>query len=676
MLRNTKGIGPRIGRLVALAVFAAVLMASLVLAVLQVSKDIGNRRKNLQNTSYVLAATVAEAVVSKNRTLAFESLAAVSRIPDVLVVALNDADGRTLANLGQTAVLKGEMARMDSGNLATLFKGVMPVAVDIVKGGNIVGRLILLADISEVRRDFLFTVLTTIVAAGMAALAGVLLSKPLQRRIVTPVTALTSQITKIKDSRNYSATLKVDRDIGEVSMLMESFDALMADIRFRDQSLQQLAYFDPLTGLPNHASLINEIEKLKSGINTASLAVFEIHKFRSLTNAFGQTFGDAILLSVAAAVRDAAGVASVFRTGAHEFAVLMPDANNYAHAEAIVAPVMAAFLKPLKIIKSEIKIDVDCGLVVVGESMQGERLEPTNVIRSAVLALNEARISGPNRMVCFQKAMKEKAKTESELGQDLRAAIGNRQLEAHYQPILDAKTGKISGFEALARWNHPKRGSIPPGVFVPIAEENGLIADLGEWILDESCKQAAYWHKHTRMPRSVSVNVSAAQFMDSNFAGVVADALTRNGLPAHLLCLEVTESIFIGSAMAEIRNTLQRLQEMGVMLALDDFGTGYSSLGYLAKLPLNMVKIDRSFVSMAHTAENRMAILKSIINMVHAIGLEAVAEGAETPEEIALLKRLSVDKIQGFGIARPMTAGLAVAHATQLETAAVARMLA
>lgn len=670
-----KGIGRRIGQLVASAVFTAVLVAALALSFVQVNNELGLQRKSLENTGYTLAAAVADALVERDRIKALEGLGAVARIPGLLMVSLAEADGKTFANLGQTAVLQSDLASMDGGNLSFLLRGTIPVAVDIVKGGRRVGRLVLLADISGARAHFLLTLVNTFVAAFVAASLGMLISKPLQRRIVVPVVALTNQISAIRLSKNYSADIQVAEEIGEVSVLLEAFKDLMADIRFRDQSLQKLAFFDALTGLPNRSSLLNEVAIAGTNAGRATLAIFDVHNYKSFTNAFGQTIGDGILMSVAATLRESAHGATVFRVGAHDFAVLLyPDADG-GGIERAVAELMAAFVRPLVILRSEIKIDVHCGLASAA-GLAPDPVDGINLLSCAFLALEAARKQGPNRCVQYQPSMKEEAQLGTKLAQELRQAINNRMLEVHFQPLLDANSGNIAGFEALARWQHPDFGSIPPVVFIPVAEANGLIADLGELVLDESCRVAAQWLKATGIQRTMSINVSAAQFLESGFAAKVMKISERHHLPPHLLCLEVTESIFIGSGLADIRATLHSLSRHGIKLALDDFGTGYSSMSYLAKLPFNILKIDRSFVTNAHTSARRKAILKSIIDMSHSIGLDVVAEGAETDEEITLLKMLQVDKIQGFGVERPMPEEAALMFAESWQARIQAQIIA
>jgi diguanylate cyclase (GGDEF)-like protein len=241
---------------------------------------------------------------------------------------------------------------MEDSNLFLLFRGTMPVAVDIVKGGQRVGRLVLLADISGARSHFLLTLINTFVAAFVAASFGTLLSKPLQRRIVAPVVALTKQISAIRQSKNYSADIEVAEDIGEVGVLLEAFKGLMADIRFRDESLQKLAYFDTLTGLPNRSSLLNEVATAGVNAGKAVLMIIDVHNYKSFTNAFGQTIGDGILMSVAAALRESARGAGVFRIGAHDFAVLLYPGTGADEIERAVAELMAAFIHPLVILET------------------------------------------------------------------------------------------------------------------------------------------------------------------------------------------------------------------------------------------------------------------------------------------------------------------------------------
>lgn len=664
---NNAGIGNRIGWLVARAVFAAVVTASLALVYVQFSTEIAGTRKSLENTGYVLAAGVADAVVGKDRQRAFESLSAVSRIPAVLMVAIADADGKVLAHLGQTAVLDNDLANADSPDIELLFKGRMPVAIDIVQGGVVAGTLTMVADITTVRQNFILTLLTTLAAALAASCIGMLVSRPLQRRIIAPVTGLTRQIADIKNSRDYGASIKSDNEVGEVGVLIESFNTLMGDIRQRDASLKQLAYFDPMTGLPNRTALKERLEEGPEGQGGA-LVVLDLRRFRSLNEAFGKATGDALLRLAAERFREGMVNGFLARVGGHEFAVYFPDAVARQDVAGWVQDIRSHFARPLTLGQNGVKVDVDAGILMCGELGAG-RADGDLLLQCAGLALNQAKQASLPGTAFFVSEMRERTRMESELSQDLRSAVADNSLEVHYQCVMDLRNGQVTGFEALARWCHPRLGYVSPAVFIPIAESNGLIADLGRLILNESCRQAAQWFRQTGKRRVVSVNVSAAQFLEAGFTEDVESCLKRHGLAPDLLSLELTESVFIGASASAIRESLHVLAGLGVKLALDDFGTGYSSLGYLARLPFSIIKIDRAFVANAETSPRRKALLKSIVDMSHSVGMEVVAEGAETEAEINLLREMGAEKVQGYAIARPKPAAEAYVAAQAVENA-------
>ncbi len=665
--KKDASIGNRIGWLVARAVFAAVFTASLVLTYVQSSQEIVRTRKSLENTGYVLAASVADAVVKNDRREAFGSLSAVSRIPEILMVAISGADGKVLANLGQATLLQSDIINAANSDLEMLFKGRMPVAIDIVQGGVVAGKLTMVADISSVRQIFLLTLLTTLAAALAAACMGMLVSRPLQRRIIEPVAGLTHQIAEIKNSRNYAASITTDNDIGEVGVLVESFNTMMSDIRSRDESLKRLAYYDPMTGLPNRLALLERLAEARQ-TQGGALVVLDLRRFRSLNEAFGQATGDTLLRLAAHRFQASLTHGYLARVGGHEFAIYCPDATDRQDVAGKVQDIRSHFARPLALGHSGVKVDVDAGILMFNELSAGQ-VDGDLLLQCAGLALNQARQANLAGTAFYVGEMRDRTRMESELGQELRAAVAEGSLEVHYQCVMDLRDGSITGFEALARWCHPRRGYISPAVFIPIAENNGLIADLGRWILNESCRQSAQWFRQTGLRRVISVNVSAAQFLEAGFTEDVEACLRRHGLAADLLCLELTESVFIGASAAAIRESLHVLAGLGVKLALDDFGTGYSSLGYLARLPFSTIKIDRAFVANAETSPRRKALLKSIIDMSHSVGMDVVAEGAETEAEITLLRELGAEKVQGYAIARPKPAAEAFVAAQAAENA-------
>jgi EAL domain-containing protein (putative c-di-GMP-specific phosphodiesterase class I) len=381
--------------------------------------------------------------------------------------------------------------------------------------------------------------------------------------------------------------------------------------------------------------------------------------------------GDAILLSVAAHIKQVSGASEmnsilVTRFGGDEFALQASAISTVAMAEAAVARIQAAFLKPMTIGPMELHVLLTAGAFWLPPD-QPIPDDTGELSRFADLALTAAKSQGAGRAVFFRPTMAEQLRRETEIVQALRHAINTGGLEVHYQAQMDFASGMVTGFEALARWQHPLQGYISPGVFIPLAERNGLIVAIGDWILRTACREAAKWLYDGERPRSIAVNVSPAQIMQAGFVEKVQAALLEADLPAELLCIEITESLFIGDRTTEVIVILKRLNDLGITLALDDFGTGYSSLGYLAKLPFDKLKIDRSFVAEAEKSQRRTSILKSVIEMSHTLGMTVVAEGAETIQELALLNKLGADAVQGFGIARPLPNREALEKARAVE---------
>jgi diguanylate cyclase (GGDEF)-like protein len=659
------GIGSRIARLVALVTFFAVIIAAMAQSLVQVTRDIENNRTALQVTAFALASAAGDAVVEENQPKAMSALTAVSRIPNILVASIRLQNGKILAQMGQAAYLEQSLMTPDDTALAMLYKGHLPVSVDIVKGGRVHGQLMMLGDISNLRGQLFLTLLSTFAAGLVAAFLGVAASKPLQRRIVGPLTNITTTIQAIRKSRDYSTSLvDDDENYGETGVLTKAFNGLMQDIRFRDQSLQQLAYNDPLTGLSNRVSFqrsVGDWLENKYLHTYGSVVLVNIIGFRTMNDAFSHSIGDALLMTVAATIRSAIQEeVTLARYGGDEFALLMPATVNEVDVEMSFARIQSAFAKPLRIADLELHVNLTAGAVMLSDSSTLDE-----ALRHADLALAEAKNQISGRVQFFEATMAAAVQSDTAMGQALRQAAQSGSFELRYQPQMDLHTNRISGLEALVRWTHPIQGPISPSIFIPLAERIGLVSVIGDWVLAEGCKQAATWLRQGQPERVMSINISPAQILAAGFVEKVRSALRKSGLPPHLLCLELTESIFVGAQYAETVIILETLAKDGIKLALDDFGTGYSSLGYLSKLPFHTIKIDRSFVSHADKNQRKAGMLKSIVEMVHALGMTVVAEGAETQEELALLRKLDVTKVQGYVIARPMPA----ANALQLANA-------
>jgi EAL domain-containing protein (putative c-di-GMP-specific phosphodiesterase class I) len=313
------------------------------------------------------------------------------------------------------------------------------------------------------------------------------------------------------------------------------------------------------------------------------------------------------------------------------------------------------FAEPFQLGDAEAKVTASVGLALGGAATSVHDL-----LREAEIALHQAKLDATRHTVLFDPTMRAQTLERVDLELDLRRAIDRDELRLHYQPLIDLRTDRVVGTEALVRWQHPARGLVPPLAFVPLAEETGLILPIGRWVLETACAQLLAWQREQAdgAPIVMSVNLSARQFSQAGLVDEVAALLATSGLPPRTLELEITESVVLDETEAGIAR-LHALRELGVRLVLDDFGTGYSSLSYLRRLPLDAIKIDRSFVMGLGTGEaddrsSDLPIVQAVIALAHALGIEVVAEGIETPEQLRLLRTLGCDRGQGFLFARPL----------------------
>jgi diguanylate cyclase (GGDEF)-like protein len=659
-------IGNKIAMLVAVCVLMAVMTTAALLVFLQVSEGIKSKRHELEATGFVYAAAIADNLVAGDKPRTLGILNSIARVPDILFAAALDAHGKNLASMGNAVFLSNEVATADMKYFTVLTKGILPVVVDVVRGGEHVGKLVLIADIRPMRTKLLWTILATIVAAIFASVLAMMIAAPLQRRITAPILSLTEAMRHVKAARDY--TTKVDhRANDETGVLVNTFNSMISQICFRDASLERLAYLDPLTGLSNRQHFQKLIEELLSASNdktpSAALFVIDLDDFKQINDAFGHSIGDALLMNIAAILKQEVGSSfSLARLGGDEFALIGNGMASEREAQDKLAPFVAALYKPVKIVGQDLHVTASVGGVLIPR----DGISSGDLLRRADLALYSAKRHGSGDVCFFQPEMDEEVQERAELAQGLRHAIANNELETHFQLQFNLRDNTVLGFESLIRWKHPTRGLILPGQFIPIAEETGSINEIGKWILKDSCACGKSWLDAGNPPFEISVNVSAAQILQASFFKDVRDALFETGFPPHLLCLELTESVFVGKSIERVRLTLNDLKSLGVLLALDDFGTGYSSLSYLEKLPFDLLKIDRAFVNGIESDSKKRELLKGIIALAHTLGIEIVAEGAETEGELLQLRSLNADYVQGYVLSRPLPAEEALAAARSI----------
>lgn len=435
----------------------------------------------------------------------------------------------------------------------------------------------------------------------------------------------------------------------------------LTERRKTQDDLFRLAYYDPVTGLANRLLLLKHMGDYQVVGEPFTLIILDIDRFVEIRTSLGQAFADELLVDLALRLgRDGGPVDLLARVSDHAFALLIAGACDPAAIERKIEQVAAVVRAARSGSGAAVFLSASIGVATRGEAH--ERAE--DVLRDAELATGRVREQGGARHAWFDPAMHARVVEQVRLEHDLRNAMERgEELWIAYQPIVEMVTGGLAGFEALMRWTHPERGNIPPGVFIPIAESTGLIVRLGEWILREASRQVAEWQER-RTPGSaplfMSVNLSTRQLRESNIVDAVRDVVRETGVEPSWIKLELTESAVMEKAEQSIR-LLQTLRGLGIKLSIDDFGTGYSSLSYLHKLPIDSLKVDRSFVSAMHQSEENRAIVRIIVDLARLLGFDVIAEGIETTADANLLRALACDYGQGFHFARPLPAAEAEA---------------
>ncbi len=425
----------------------------------------------------------------------------------------------------------------------------------------------------------------------------------------------------------------------------------ITEIRHTQERLTNLANMDVLSGLPNRGrvrQLLGEALRAATVGNVPCAIMFlDLDGFKPVNDTFGHPKGDAVLQAVAKRLCEQVGPdGHVGRMGGDEFAIVVTDAQSRHKVEILADSIIRSIGEPYMIDQTEIRIGVSIGCAF--GPIDGATVD--DLILKADLALYQAKDAGRGVAKYFSAELQNEQDDRVRLETDLRNAITAKQFHLMFQPLVSAKSQAVIGFEALIRWNHPQRGLVPPFVFIPVAEESGLMPVIGEWVIEEACRALASWPE----PITLAINISPKQIVMPSLPNVVSQALARYRVPANRLELEVTEGIFLGDNGATL-DTLKRLRALGVGIALDDFGTGYSSIGYLNKAVFHKLKIDGSFVREAGTRPENVAIIKSIVQLAKSFRMNVTAEGVETTEDFERMRELGCDTIQGYLFGKPLS---------------------
>ena len=449
-------------------------------------------------------------------------------------------------------------------------------------------------------------------------------------------------------------SIHIIKDKDNQSLLLRG---ISVDITARKQAEQQLeytAFHDPLTGLLNRASFLNRLDRVIKLAKERDDYVFavlylDLDRFKIVNDSLGHPIGDELLISVAERlVKAVRGKDKVARLGGDEFVILLENISGINLAISIAQRIISQLQKPYYLRGYEVVVTASIG--IASSATIYDRAE--EILRDADNALYAAKNLGKNRYELFDETMHAKVLARLQIENDLRKAIELNQIEVYYQPIIDLKEQVIFGFEALARWHHPERGFISPAEFIPIAEENGSIVELTNSVLQAACRQFLQWQERYGRELTLSVNISAVQFSRPNFVATISKILEETGFDPQYLILEITETTIIKDLdLAKL--IIQELLDRKIKIAMDDFGTGYSSLSYLYQLPIDKIKVDRSFIKDLECDREKLEVIKAIANLANGLGMNLVAEGIETKKQLEIVRQLNCHYGQGYLFSKP-----------------------
>ncbi|WP_157269833.1 putative bifunctional diguanylate cyclase/phosphodiesterase [Azohydromonas aeria] len=698
MNRPTLGLAAKLGVCAALLILLTTVSLAISLAVRHQQRQ----SEAFREMGLGLAKTMAEQVqmgVFSGSADELERIAhGASAFPDVASVAVYDASGRFLARHAKmpaeraAPVLPANRPRAQPAMLGEL-DGLLPevrqisfIAPVLMPAGPAMpgvesspqeqeplGHVVVSMSTASLREQLVLFMETALGAAALMGLLGVAVMAMLARHVLQPLREVTVAAGQVA-AGHLEHQVSV-RSHDEAGVLARAFNAMTVQLREARDTLEQrvaertrqleeasaeayrLAKHDALTGLPNRVLLR---ERLERGVDAAarrdsSVAVFfvDVDHFKAVNDSLGHDSGDLVLQAIAqrltALIADD-GFAS--RLGGDEFVVVheaLPRQQAAAMALALARRAIEAVCQPVALSGQEVRMGASIGVALFPEHGQ----DAATLLRAADTAMYAAKTNGRMGVQLFHADIEAPVRERLHLETDLRRALIDDEFEVWYQPQWSIDGQRLVGAEALVRWRHPERGLVSPALFIPVAETSGLIREIGAWVLEQAVCDARAWNTDKASPLRVAVNVSACQLNRSDIVETVAKALAAYRLPPALLELELTESGIVEDPEHGLQ-VLLRLQALGVQLSIDDFGTGFSSLSYLTRLPVNALKIDRSFVAGLPDARNDLAVVQAICAMAHKLGLKVVAEGVETPQQLELLQHIGCDMAQGYLLGKPM----------------------
>lgn len=627
-------------------------------------------RQQLSAQADMIGANASAALLFDDRRAADEVLRIAAGAPELLHAEIVSAAGAVVASHHrETAANRGLARRLRQLGLE------MELGVErpIVYNRKVEGAILLTWDLYPGYRDLAQQALVDLAILFVAVNVATLLGFGLQRKLIEPILSLSGLAESVALRQDYGlrATKFADDEVGQ---LTDRFNEMLARIQERDVHLENLvrertrelteanaqlthqAYFDGLTGLPNRHLFQDRVQQALSHAerHRKKLAVcfMDLDEFKHINDVFGHETGDKVLRQVADRISSCLRETdSVARIGGDEFMFLFTELEAAEAAGRVAEKVLATLQPPLHVDGQVFSVRASFGISIYPDDGR----DPATLKKNADMAMYHAKSMGRDRYSFFTQKLDEQLARRLEIENDLLLALAEGQLAVHYQPQFDPVAAHLVGFEALIRWKHPDKGMIPPSLFIPIAEQSGLISRVDEWVLRDVCRQLIDWRTAGYRPPPISVNLSMKLFHQADLPERIGRTVAANQVDPAWIHFEVTESAVMENAEQTIEH-LSRIRDQGFSLSIDDFGTGYSSLNYLKRFPVDKLKIDQGFVRDLASDKNDAVIVLAIINLAHSLGLAVVAEGVETEHQLRFLTEHGCDYIQGNLVGMPAAA--------------------
>ena len=652
----------RLSTKLSLVVIASTLMASLLLFAGVTTLEYHDSRHRVEERARGLARMLAQNV---RAPLSFDDSVAAQRVleglgavPEVRWAVLRDVHHDGFASYAQKGVRLPTSAEIDQRKVTAsadaLLDPMVYVAELVQVDGAAVGQLVVCTDASPAFSATMARAVLVLLGAAVIGLLASALAVKVQEGMVRPIADLADVMHDVSQTHFYATRVHTQRS-DEVGALYEGFNRLLGELEARDAIVQRqqsrlftLAHVDAVTGLSNRHHFRLLMDEALTGLSGHPFAILclDLDRFKTVNDALGHDVGDMLLTLVGQRLTAVSREGDlVARLGGDEFAMVLRDVADRPSAQRIADRVLAALCTSVEIEGLTVPMGVSVGIALAPQD--GD--QPEQLLKNADLALYSAKAGGRGRACFYDLEMSAGVVRRLQLERALRSAITLHQLSVVYQPQVDLNSNALIGFEALVRWRHPELGEVRPDEFIAVAEDAGLINEIGAWVLEQACLEANAWPE----PLSVAVNLSAVQVMTQDLPVLVGRVLSGTGLAASRLELEITESVLLNETEATLAQ-LHGLNRLGVRIALDDFGTGYSSMAYLRRFPFDKLKIDRCFVKALTTEPDARVIVHAIIDMAGGLRMKTLAEGVERETEMVALREEGCAEVQGYLVSRPL----------------------